>query len=99
MTATATGTGKMKGIVITYESAYYDALEACVKRMQEIDHRFSKSRRAGFRRFFRTDDPAGIKLLVLDRIRQGLERTGSVALAEQVAGVRVSLESRRPGIG
>jgi len=97
--ATATGTGKMKGIVITYETAYYRAVDACVKRLQAIDHRFSKSRRAGFRRLFRVDDPAGVKILVLNRIRQGLERTGSVALAEQVAGVLASLESARgPGI-
>ncbi|HRI38166.1 MAG TPA: hypothetical protein PLO50_06385, partial [Nitrospira sp.] len=88
------GGAEIQGIIITYDSAYYEAVEACVARVQEIDDRFSKSRQPGPRPRFRLEDQPSRRLGALDRIRHDLSIAGNVALAEQVAKVITALQIR-----
>jgi len=93
--STANGVVKMVGQVLTYEDAYYEALEACIKHLQELDHRFSKSVRPGLRRIFRSSDPLNVKLAVLNRVRLAASAEGNFALAEQLGQVTLQLGARK----
>ena len=72
---------KMETLSITYEPAYYEALAACVHRVQDIDDRFSISTSPGPGQRFRPD---------VSRIRQA-ESPGADA------GERGGHRPRRPG--
>ena len=85
---------KLENVVLTYEDAYYEALEACIERVQDIDDRFSKSRRVGPQMRFSPRDTPDRRLTILNRIRDSATREGHAVLAEQIGGVITAMSKR-----
>jgi hypothetical protein len=94
--SSAVGVARMVGLVLTYEPAYYEALDECINRVQDIDDRFSISTRPGPRRRFLLTDPTARRLVSLRLLQRDMEAAGHRVLAEQLAGVFAALRNR-PG--
>ena len=76
---TNTGTAKVTGVIVGYEQAYYDAVEACSDMLQDISDKYAKSKL----KFVQKGARATRNIAILEQWQEVLA-TDNPVLAEQI---------------